>query len=1087
MRYRASGVRAAVRQFPERARARSDRWSGLGPTSLAARARSRLANCGGFPPASARPLFVRGLAAGLFLVLVGLVAAPDRALAQQTLVSNLGQPHAGNALVGSRLRFAQGFTTGPHAGGYNLDFVGVYVIEENFAPGKGITVRIYEADADGNRTGNPVHILTSPTSYVENAINRFTAPNNATLQPNTEYLVDFDGQGDSTTDLQLSWTHSTAEEPTRADGWSIFNARNFNGSPDRFGRPIKISVKGSLVRAVTTDASLSALEFEDASDDSPITISPVFQSSTTNYTASVGNSVDTITIDSTTSDGSATVDIVDGSGMSIADADAVKAGHQVSLDVGSNTISIRVTARDNATTETYTLVVTRASAETIEEEKEKENEEEVPTVASLVSNTGQTAGPSAHGVGDSSFATSQGFSTGSNRGGYALESVGVHVTDEALDPGEILNVHIFTATSDGARGTLVHVLASPANYTDDAVNLFGAPAGSALEPDTDYLIVFDGTGDSPADFTVSSTDSPAEDAGKAPGWSIEDGLRVDATLDVDGDTLMISINGYALPEPATDSTAASTRSARSSLTPQARWIARLGRTVANQVVDAVDGRLRAARTLGATATFAGRTVSFDGAPGGSEALSAHAEEVRAKALAAWVRGEVDRESHSETLAVSERELFSGTSFSLIGRRAGGGSVSAWGRGAVSSFDGREGALTVDGEVGNLMLGADLTHERATVGLMLSHARGNGGYGGAGKGGIEASLTGLYPYGRYALNDRVSVWGVAGYGAGTLTQEPEGQASIETDMDLLMASIGMRGVLLEAPRGGGAEVAVKSDAMTVRTTSEAARTSTGTLAAAEVGVTRVRLGLEGSRASRLAGGASLTPSVEIGVRHDGGDAETGFGADIGAALTWSDPALGVSADLRARGLLTHADESFTERGFAGSFAWDPAPGSARGPSLWIGQTVGAEPSGGMEALLGPQAAKALETANDDGAEIERRTLEAKLGYGFAVAGGRGTGTPEIGLGLDDASREVVLGWRLEEAKSAGLVFGLHIEGARRERAGVGGTDGHRLGLGLGWRLEGARAERFEVRLEGLRLQPANDDTEHRIGLTLTAGW
>ena len=40
-------------------------------------------------------------------------------------------------------------------------------------------------------------------------------------------------------------------------------------------------------------------------------------------------------------------------------------------------------------------------------------------------------------------------------------------------------------------------------------------------------------------------------------------------------------------------------------------------------------------------------------------------------------------------------------------------------------------------------------------------------GESGNGGVSASLTGLYPWGRYALGDRLSVWGLAGYGEGTL--------------------------------------------------------------------------------------------------------------------------------------------------------------------------------------------------------------------------------------------------------------------------------------------------------------------------------
>ena len=88
-----------------------------------------------------------------------------------------------------------------------------------------------------------------------------------------------------------------------------------------------------------------------------------------------------------------------------------------------------------------------------------------------------------------------------------------------------------------------------------------------------------------------------------------------------------------------------------------------------------------------------------------------------------------------------------------------------------------------------------------------------------------------------------------------------------------------------------------------------------------------------------------------MRHDGGDAETGFSADIGAGLSWSDPARGLSADVRARGLLAHEADGFGERGFSGTLAWDPEPSTALGPSLTLAHTVGAAPSGGAQAMLG----------------------------------------------------------------------------------------------------------------------------------------
>ena len=424
----------------------------------------------------------------------------------------------------------------------------------------------------------------------------------------------------------------------------------------------------------------------------------------------------------------------------------------------------------------------------------------------------------------------------------------------------------------------------------------------------------------------------------------------------------------------------------------------------------------------------------------------------------------------------------GTSIALTAGSAESGFGALWGRGALTRFDGREGDLTLDGEVASAMLGADFTRGRGTAGLVVAHSLGEGGYRSPnGEGEVETTLTGLYPWGRYAASERLSLWGVAGYGAGTLTLTPEGEAPIETDMDLIMAALGGRGVVAKAPPEGGLELSLTSDALLVRTTSEAVRGSPGNLAASEADVTRLRLGLEGT----WRGLGTLVPTLEVGARHDGGDAETGFGADIGGRLVWSDAALGIEAELAARGLLTHEDGSLSERGFAGSLAWDPSPDSERGAKLTLRQAVGAEATGGMDALLRPETARVLEAANDDGPE--RRRLEARFGYGIALFGGGWTGVPEFGLGLTEASREYIHAWRLLEARDAGLVFGLDVEGVRNERLDGDAPPGHRVGLGFGWELVGARREDLELRLEASRLLPANDNPENRIGVRFTARW
>ena len=468
--------------------------------------------------------------------------------------------------------------------------------------------------------------------------------------------------------------------------------------------------------------------------------------------------------------------------------------------------------------------------------------------------------------------------------------------------------------------------------------------------------------------------------------------------------------------------------------PQA-WIARFGRTVAEQVLDAVESRMTAARAPGVEVSLAGQRVG-----GGPAAEVDEAREAGAglKTLAEWVRGEGGEETATglQSRTVTGLDFLTGSSFALTGGSREMGFTSLWGRGAISSFDGREGKLTLDGEVQSAMVGTDWVLDAATAGVMVSRSRGEGGYrspGGSGE--VESTLTGLYPYGHYAVSERLSVWGVVGYGKGSLTLTPEGQAPMETDMDLTLAGAGLRSVMVAAPAEGGLELAANPDGFVVRTSSDRARG----LAGANAEVTRVRLGLEGTWR-----GGPLVPSMEIGARHDGGDAETGFGMDIGAGLAWSNAASGIAVEVRGRGLLTHVEGDFRERGFAGSLNWDPAPSSARGPTLTLSQTLGAQASGGLDSLLSRPTMAGL-AANDDEDAPQSRRLDARLGYGFPLLGDRLIGTPELGLGLSDTGRDYSLGWRLAPARSQRAGFDLRLEGTRREAANDDRAPEHELRL------------------------------------------
>ena len=116
--------------------------------------------------------------------------------------------------------------------------------------------------------------------------------------------------------------------------------------------------------AISSDAALSRLEltYDDGGTETAIVLDPSFDADTTSYAASVGNTVDRITVAATRNDDNAVVAYLDADDDPIADADDTEDGHQVALAVGQNTIRVRVTAENGNTTQNYSAVVSRAAA-----------------------------------------------------------------------------------------------------------------------------------------------------------------------------------------------------------------------------------------------------------------------------------------------------------------------------------------------------------------------------------------------------------------------------------------------------------------------------------------------------------------------------------------------------------------------------------------------------------------------------------------------------------------------------------------------------------------------------------------------------
>ena len=386
----------------------------------------------------------------------------------------------------------------------------------------------------------------------------------------------------------------------------------------------------------------------------------------------------------------------------------------------------------------------------------------------------------------------------------------------------------------------------------------------------------------------------------------------------------------------------------------------------------------------------------------------------------------------------------GSAFALNRETGHGGVLSFWSRGAQSHFAGQEGALSLGGDVRTTMFGADYAKGRMVAGLSLGHSRGLGEYNGVTGGRVASAVTGLYPWLGYRTSDRVTVWGVAGYGAGGMLLTPEGGSALESGLSMKMAAAGTRGELVAGGAGGFA-LAFKADALWVGTSIDGVDGPTGRLNATAAVATRFRTGLEGSHAYTLVGRLSLTPSVEVGLRHDGGDAETGAGMDVGAGLVVSDSSTGLAVDVRVRTLLVHQAQGFRERGVALSLSYNPTPSSPLGFTARVAPSWGGQATSGAEALWGRETLAGMA----HGGLAQGSRLDGEVGYGLPV-GRRFIGTPRIGVRTSEYGREDRVGYGLGLLDAGSLSFELGVDVHRRESPMLGGTDKGLLGRAtLGW--------------------------------------
>ena len=532
---------------------------------------------------------------------------------------------------------------------------------------------------------------------------------------------------------------------------------------------------------------------------------------------------------------------------------------------------------------------------------------------------------------------------------------------------------------------------------------------------------------------------------------------LDDVIDDDGDTLTLRLSSYS-GAYLEDSEATGTIHNNDPL-PQG-WLARFGRTSAAQVVDMLDDRFDEAAARASQFTLGGQTwrvtelrdeprrVHNGAAPESNDDLPGYTagwsnpSGVTGSASPGTVTAGTEATLLERTLwglltnsgwQADKRRFLSRSSFdlSLSGRDGDAietatavpeapGRWSLWGRGALTHFAGVDESVNLNGDVLTGLLGLDYARERWLAGVALSYSDGDGNYRAAGNGAageLDSTLVSVYPYLRYALTARLSVWGTLGYGAGTLRLHPgRDQDTIETDMQMSMGALGLRGIVYATQ---STELALKSDTLWVRTTSDAAP---GLQAVDGADASRIRLLLSGRHERVLANSGVITPSIELGVRYDDGDAETGMGVELGGGLRYADPLRGFTVETTARALLAHEDGGYEEWGVGGTLQFDPGV-LGRGPAFSLVSAWGVTGSGAQELWLQQDMAG---LARRQYAGQEGR-IKAEWSYGLDVPWTYGIQTPYSSMELAGSGRTMRLGWRFE----LGQRFSLSLDGERRE--------------------------------------------------------
>lgn len=350
-------------------------------------------------------------------------------------------------------------------------------------------------------------------------------------------------------------------------------------------------------------------------------------------------------------------------------------------------------------------------------------------------------------------------------------------------------------------------------------------------------------------------------------------------------------------------------------------------------------------------------------------------------------------------------------------------LTLWGNAELRTLsDDNMQVMAYDGNVTSANIGVDRkVGDNATGGVSMSLATAAVDYTDPelAMGEFTTSITSINPYLGWQMANGAQFWAAAGFGWGEVEFE-ESTNSQASDLSQTMFAAGVNLSLMSSDQlfGGGTT--------SLNLNSEAAITNAevdegGSLENTKLNASRYRVMFEGLYTKKLASNAVLTPSIEAGLRHDGGDGTTGSGFEFGAGLGYSVGRLAVN--LNSQSLLTHSDaDEYQDWSVSGTVALRPSS-DGQGLSMSLGSTRGLK-SKEFGALTLESLNDTLDLAQHDTTQISSPWIHATVRYDFNRPNGLGLWSSYHSTDSTDQFRVLQLGlqFRSVQGFNAGLEIG-----------------------------------------------------------------